>query len=133
MPAKNIVRNETEVGHTPAPWEWHPYGTDYILHGAHGHRPIVLDYGSCGVGPRGGTGSRKLRVRNFERCLMVPLSPDHPDARLIAAAPDLLAACQALIDAPHQEHFATRLNDEEMAGIEMIRAAIARATEAVQS
>jgi hypothetical protein len=51
------------------------------------------------------------------------------DACLIAAAPQLLAACKALINAPHQEHFAARLNDEEMDALRMIEAAIAAATE----
>ena len=34
---------------------------------------------------------------------------------------DLRSACQALFDAPHQEHFVTRLNDEENAALERIR------------
>lgn len=41
--------------------------------------------------------------------------------------PDLLAACKALINAPHHEHFETRLNDDEMRGIRLIREAIAKA------
>jgi len=44
-----------------------------------------------------------------------------------AAAPELLAACKALFDAPHQEHFAVRLNDEEMAALNAIRRAVANA------
>jgi hypothetical protein len=52
---------------------------------------------------------------------------DRANASVIAAAPDLLEACKALIDAPHQEHFAVRLNDEEMAAVHAIRAAIAKA------
>ena len=46
---------------------------------------------------------------------------------LADAAPDLLAACKRLIDAPHQEHFSSRLNDDEMADIEAIKRAIAKA------
>jgi len=49
------------------------------------------------------------------------------NARLIAAAPNLFSACKALIDAPHHEHFATRLNDQEMAAVDAIRAAVAKA------
>jgi hypothetical protein len=50
------------------------------------------------------------------------------DAKLIAAAPDLLEACKALIDADHYEHFAVRLNDQEMEGLNKIKAAIKKAT-----
>ena len=49
------------------------------------------------------------------------------NARLIAAVPDLLEACKRLLDAPHYEHFVVRLNDEEMAGLDAIQAAIAKA------
>jgi len=37
---------------------------------------------------------------------------------------ELEAACVLLLDAPHQEHFAARLNDAEMAGIEAIKVAL---------
>lgn len=33
-----------------------------------------------------------------KRGVMEPLRPEHPDARLIAAAPALLAACEKLIE-----------------------------------
>lgn len=69
--------------HTKAPWEWRKVGKDWVLWGAHGIRPIVLD-------------GKKLRVRNDD-CLMVPFDPDHPDARLIESAPALLAACKAIL------------------------------------
>lgn len=53
-------------------------------------------------------------------------------ARLIPAAPDLLAACKALLDAPHHEHLSVRLNDEEMAALDSIKNAIAKAEGAAQ-
>lgn len=51
-----------------------------------------------------------------------------PDRRLIAAAPCLLSACEALIAADHPDHFAARMSDSEMAAIEAIKSAIAKAT-----
>ncbi len=38
----------------------------------------------------------------------------------------LFAACKKLMDAPHQEHFVTRLNEEEMAGIDAIKSYLAK-------
>lgn len=35
---------------------------------------------------------------------------------------ELLSACLELLNAPHQEHFAVRLNDEEMAALDKIKA-----------
>lgn len=57
-------------------------------------------------------------------------SVDHlalkPELKNAAAQRDaLLAACCQLLTAPHQEHFATRLNEQEMAGLDAIKAAVA--------
>lgn len=44
--------------------------------------------------------------------------------RLRARNERLRKAAQALFDAPHQEHFITRLNDEEMTALDALRAAL---------
>jgi len=49
------------------------------------------------------------------------------NARLIAAAPALLAACEALMNADHYDHFAARMSDSELAAIKQIKTAIAQA------
>lgn len=72
------------LGHTPRPWQWAACGNPWFLWGAHGRRPVVLDQHS-------GT----LRLRSREG-LMVPFYAEHPDARLIEAAPDLLDALLAI-------------------------------------
>lgn len=40
---------------------------------------------------------------------------------LVEHAGRLRAACQALLDAPHQEHFVVRLNDDEMEALNTIK------------
>jgi hypothetical protein len=48
----------------------------------------------------------------------------HDNARLIANSKELFFACKALFDAPHQEHFAARMNDEEDAALTRIRSLV---------
>lgn len=98
----------SEAKHTPAPWRWFltPDGIDLrtpdrgqlvVMHVKHaGER--MLRFAKRGPDDRGGImfdadhfipGARPLRIG--------PTDIDHPDARLIAAAPDLLAACEAAV------------------------------------
>jgi hypothetical protein len=69
-------------GHTPGPWRWLSADT---LVGDHGHRPVVLTRWRKG-----------LAQRDPEGGLLRTFDPDSPDARLIAAAPDLLAALKVV-------------------------------------
>ena len=74
--------------HTPGPWKWASMGQETVLWGEHGMRPIVLDFvrkGMQGAAPRIRKGG-----------IMYPFEPEHPDARLIAAAPSLLSALEAV-------------------------------------
>ena len=72
---------------TRGPWEWRKVGKRWLLWGAHGMRPIVLSWN------RG-----ELEVRDDllvgGGSVLVRFDPEHPDARLIEAAPDLLAAAK---------------------------------------
>ena len=63
--------------HTPGPWAWQKFGKEYCLTAQYGMRAIVL-------------ATRKNGPTSLVGGLLVPLIPDHPDARLIAAAPELL-------------------------------------------
>jgi hypothetical protein len=86
---------------TPGNWAWFKTGECYHLMANQGMRPIVLSANAkdskticlaCGeevdcLGPP------FLTSRDDQRDLLTPLDPMHPDARLIAAAPDFLEAC----------------------------------------
>lgn len=98
---ESVKERPADVKHTRGPWRW-------------------FDYPS---------GSKLLAgvERAVIHCPDAPMTVDPADAALIAAAPDLLAACKSLIDAPHERHFAVRMNDQEMVGIDAIKAAIAKA------
>lgn len=88
----------SESKHTPGPWEWQQMG-DWKLVGQHGMRPIVLDV--TGVRKSSGpppAGVFRVRDAAFDR--MIAFDPNHPDARLLKAAPDLFAALKELLDSP---------------------------------
>lgn len=70
---------------TPGPWAWQRFGKEWCLVGQWGMRPIVLSV------------MRKVGLTSLVDGLLVPLNPEHPDARLIAAAPDLLEALIGLM------------------------------------
>lgn len=107
-PAEALSREQLEAlrGHTPAPWAWrgHPAHRDSVpkhpyLRSEISPRYIVMDFvrqGMQGAQPRfihRGTGAGIMR----------PVSEmgagwaAHPDARLIAAAPDLLTTALAAL------------------------------------
>lgn len=77
----------------PGPWEWKHMGNgDWVLWGAWGSRPIVLDCGNVL-----GAENFRLRTRDAERDLMIAFDPNHPNSKLLVAAPDLKSAVIKLL------------------------------------
>jgi hypothetical protein len=86
--------------HTPGPWHLHPTG-----------RPNVLGLWTVFHGPG-------------ESCHNQICQAEEADARLIAAAPDLLAACQAILETLDMGTWLTG----GMHSVVAMRSAVARAT-----
>lgn len=87
---------------TPGPWRWFVQGNgDVYLATEHSGRLIVMDF------VRHRMQSAIVRFRDHARCIMFKAdhwvedrsygTVDHPDARLIAAAPDLLKELETAI------------------------------------
>lgn len=119
-----IWEEKAKVGamHTPGPWVWQKFGDCYHLTGQHTNRPIVLSTYKYRTFEDSDP-SAFCCVSNLVDGTLAPLSPDHPDSRLIAAAPDLL---EALIDVVELfDQWDGPLDDSVE---ETVRDAVARAT-----
>lgn len=122
--------------HTPGPWEW--MFRDKAVSLAHPHRGWLTVMDFVRLGMNGGT-FRLATWKGDERGNMGGVMRPaheldvnaHPDARLIAAAPDLLAACNdllALYEAPQDE-----IGGVELLVLKRVRAAIAKARGQVEA
>lgn len=124
--------------HTPGPWDWrigshgridlaapHGGGTtvmDFVRHGMQRAQPrfgITLDNEPRGY--RGGVLVELTELVAKDRDGLLR----HPDALLIAAAPDLLAACVALVAA--RDGLVSGMADRTDHAAALARAAIAKA------
>jgi len=105
--------------HTPGPWRWLSHS---VLAGDHGTRPVVL---ATRTNRDGSTAN--LDQRN-ERGVLVAFDPASPDGMLLAAAPDLASACDAMLSALTDTGQATLHEVGPVAeAVAMARAALAKA------
>ena len=75
-----------ETKFTKGEWAFQKFGKQYNLTAQHGRREIILSANLKGE-----------LVMNQDGILR-PINPDHPNAKLIAAAPELYNACVAMTD-----------------------------------
>jgi hypothetical protein len=75
---------------TPGPWAWQRMGRNYFLVAQHGMREIII--GSLAIEMPVETYPAMANDGRLER-----VNPEHPNAKLIAAAPELLDALNGLI------------------------------------
>lgn len=86
--------------HTPGPWTWIKDTDGYHLVTAHSGQLAVLTSAlNASMGDWDAPSNSCLFGREGFPSQLVPMTPDHPDARLIAAAPNLLAALKTLLNA----------------------------------
>lgn len=114
--------------HTPGPWQW-DVRTNGALALVHPHRGwlIVMDFVRLGM--QSGTarfaewkGDDRLNMGGIMKPAHQLDLANHPDARLIAAAPCLLEACEHVMATWAGEP------NEDNAALSLVRAAVAKAT-----
>lgn len=83
----------TELKHTPGPWAWQKLGNFNNLVAQHGDREIII--GSLAI-------REAMPVETFPAMnndgILYAISKDHPNAKLIAAAPEMFEVIKELYD-----------------------------------
>ena len=99
------------MNHTPGPWKWRQSGKDTFLSTPDRGLLTVMDFVRCGMNsgqPRFAVWDGEERERLgglMKKAEDFTNLYDHPDARLIAAAPEMLKALEASAEA--DAHFLT--------------------------
>lgn len=91
--------------HTPGPWAWNFTGREFSLRTTDRGRLIVMGFSRMGMSLAQPTffkweGENRERKDGFlVKAQKMGEVHDHPDARLIAFAPDIFAALKAMVEA----------------------------------
>ena len=100
--------------HTKGEWAWQKFGEGYCLTAQHGMREIIIGANLLNSEDEG---DRRTHVTmNSPNGILESINPEHPNAKLIAAAPDLLEACKNALTLLSEIETPTGL------GVEMIEA-----------
>ena len=86
-----------ETKFTKGKWAWQKFGDKYCLVAQHGMREVIL---SSNINEEK---SLQPYLTMNKDGILKPIDPNHPNAKLIAAAPDLLNACQLVMKSSRGE------------------------------
>lgn len=96
--------NPTQT-YTRGPWHWRHFGDNLVLATKHSGSLIVMDFvrrGFRGAEPRFGKRTDNAGGLMMKSGEILEADWDHPDMRMIAAAPMLYEALKAIQDSEHQ-------------------------------
>ena len=80
------------MSHTPGPWRWRKFGDDWYIVADYGSRKIIIQANANDCHQCHELGLAHLALRDDAACVMRNVSDpaNHPDGRLLAAAPTML-------------------------------------------
>lgn len=107
---------------TKGPWAWRRFGDTYTLHAEHGRRDTIL-----GAIPHGEMKYPVVAMSIDGR--LTDIDPEHPNAKLIAAAPDLLNAISSIMIALNKSSCGWNMDSDIEGAYQLLGRAYKKATE----
>jgi len=84
----------SDLKRTPGPWAWQKFGDEHMLAAQHGMREIIL--GANPIDQEQGY-VRCHVTMNSPDGILEGINPEHPNAKVIALAPEFLEICQKVM------------------------------------